>query len=88
MSNIVNILVACVVRFLIIAVIILCAELLISVIRHKVETIEDMRDDDTDKVTKNHSISKRRVMDKYDILAVLVGCVIGLILGIAMESGI
>lgn len=83
-----NILVACVVRFLIIAVIILCAELLISVIRHKVETIEDMRDDDTDKVTKNHSISKRRVMDKYDILAVLVGCVIGLILGIAMESGI
>ena len=88
MSNIVNILVTCVVRFLIIAVIILCAELLISVIRHKVETIEDMRDDDTDKVTKNHSISKRRVMDKYDILAVLVGCVIGLILGIAMESGI
>lgn len=88
MSNIVNILVACVVRFLIIAVIILCAELLISVIRHKLETIEDMRDDDTDKVTKNHSISKRRVMDKYDILAVLVGCVIGLILGIAMESGI
>lgn len=88
MSNIVNILVACVVRFLIIAVIILCAELLISVIRHKVETIEDMRDDDTDKVTKNHSISKRRVMDKYDILAVLIGCVIGLILGIAMESGI
>lgn len=88
MSNIINILVACVVRFLIIAVIILCAELLISVIRHKVETIEDMRDDDTDKVTKNHSISKRRVMDKYDILAVLVGCVIGLILGIAMESGI
>lgn len=88
MSNILNILVACVVRFLIIAVIILCAELLISVIRHKVETIEDMRDDDTDKVTKNHSISKRRVMDKYDILAVLVGCVIGLILGIAMESGI
>lgn len=88
MSNIMNILVACVVRFLIIAVIILCAELLISVIRHKVETIEDMRDDDTDKVTKNHSISKRRVMDKYDILAVLVGCVIGLILGIAMESGI
>lgn len=83
-----NILVACVVRFLIIAVIILCAELLISVIRHKVETIEDMRDDDADKVTKNHSISKRRVMDKYDILAVLVGCVIGLILGIAMESGI
>ena len=83
-----NILVACVVRFLIIAIIILCAELLISVIRHKVETIEDMRDDDTDKVTKNHSISKRRVMDKYDILAVLVGCVIGLILGIAMESGI
>ena len=83
-----NILVACIVRFLIIAVIILCAELLISVIRHKVETIEDMRDDDTDKVTKNHSISKRRVMDKYDILAVLVGCVIGLILGIAMESGI
>lgn len=88
MSNIINILVACVARFLIIAVIILCAELLISVIRHKVETIEDMRDDDTDKVTKNHSISKRRVMDKYDILAVLVGCVIGLILGIAMESGI
>ena len=88
MSNIMNILVACVVRFLIIAVIILCAELLISVIRHKVETIEDMRDDDTDKVTKNHSISKRRVMDKYDILAVLVGCIIGLILGIAMESGI
>lgn len=88
MSNIMNILVACVVRFLIIAVIVLCAELLISVIRHKVETIEDMRDDDTDKVTKNHSISKRRVMDKYDILAVLVGCVIGLILGIAMESGI
>lgn len=88
MSNIMNILVACVVRFLIIAVIILCAELLISVIRHKVETIEDMRDDDADKVTKNHSISKRRVMDKYDILAVLVGCVIGLILGIAMESGI
>ena len=88
MSNIMNILVACVVRFLIIAVIILCAELLISVIRHKVETIEDMRDDDTDKVTKNHSISKRRVMDKYDILAVLVGCVIGLILGIAMGSGI
>lgn len=88
MSNIMNVLVACVVRFLIIAVIILCAELLISVIRHKVETIEDMRDDDTDKVTKNHSISKRRVMDKYDILAVLVGCVIGLILGIAMESGI
>lgn len=88
MSNIMNILVACVVRFLIIAVIILCAELLISVIRHKVETIEDMCDDDTDKVTKNHSISKRRVMDKYDILAVLVGCVIGLILGIAMESGI
>lgn len=88
MSNIMNILVECVVRFLIIAVIILCAELLISVIRHKVETIEDMRDDDTDKVTKNHSISKRRVMDKYDILAVLVGCVIGLILGIAMESGI
>lgn len=88
MSNIVNVLVACVVRFLIIAVIILCAELLISVIRHKVETIEDMRDDDTDKVTKNHSISKRRVMDKYDILAVLVGCVIGLILGIVMESGI
>ena len=88
MSNIVNILVTCVVRFLIIAVIILCAELLISVIRHKVETIEDMRDDDTDKVTKNHSISKRRVMDKYDILAVLVGCVIGLILGIAMENGI
>ena len=88
MSNIMNILVACVVRFLIIAVIIFCAELLISVIRHKVETIEDMRDDDTDKVTKNHSISKRRVMDKYDILAVLVGCVIGLILGIAMESGI
>lgn len=88
MSNIMNILVACVVRFLIIAVIILCAELLISVIRHKVETIEDMRDDDTDKVTKNHSISKRHVIDKYDILAVLVGCVIGLILGIAMESGI
>lgn len=88
MNNIVNILVTCVVRFLIIAVIILCAELLISVIRHKVETIEDMHDDDTDKVTKNHSISKRRVMDKYDILAVLVGCVIGLILGIAMESGI
>lgn len=88
MSNIMNILVACVVRFLIIAVIILCAELLISVIRHKVETIEDMRDDDTDKVTKNHSIYKRRVVDKYDILAVLVGCVIGLILGIAMESGI
>ena len=29
-----------------------------------------------------------RIIDRHDILAVLVGCVIGLILGIAMESGI
>lgn len=32
--------------------------------------------------------NNRRIIDRYDILAVLVGCVIGLILGIAMESGI
>lgn len=82
MSNIMIILVACVVGFLIFAM------LLVSVFLDIVETIEDMRDDDTDKVTKNHSICKRRVMDKYDILALLVGCVIGLILGVAMRVGI
>lgn len=83
-----NILVACVAGPLIFAAMILCASLLVSVIRYIVETTKDMHDYDTDKVTKNHSILKRRVMDKYDILALLVGCVIGLILGIVMESGI
>lgn len=84
MSNIVNILVG----LLIFAVMILCVALLVLVIQYIVETAKNMHDYDTDKVTKNHSICKRRVMDKYDILALLVGCVIGLILGIAMESGI
>lgn len=88
MSNIVNILVACVVGLLIFAAMILCAALLVSVIRYIVETTKDMHDYDTDKVTKNHSICKRRIMDKYDILALLVGCVIGLILGVAMEGGV
>lgn len=84
MSNIVNILVG----LLIFAAMILCVALLVLVIQYIVETAKNMHDYDTDKVTKNHSIRRRRVMDKYDILAILVGCVIGLILGIAMESGI
>lgn len=88
MSNIVNILVACVIELLIFVAMILCAALLVSVIRYIVETTKDMHDYDTDKVNKNQSICKRRVMDKYDILALLVGCVIGLILGVAMEAGI
>ena len=84
MSNIVNILVG----LLIFAAMILCVALLVLVIQYIVETAKNMHDYDTDKVTKNHSICKRRVMDKYDILALLVGCVIGLILGVAMRVGI
>jgi hypothetical protein len=74
MSNIVNILVG----LLIFAAMILCVALLVLVIQYIVETAKNMHDYDTDKVTKNHSIRRRRVMDKYDILAILVG----------MESGI
>lgn len=84
MSNIVNILVG----LLIFAAMILCVALLVLVIQYIVETAKNMHDYDTDKVTKNHSICRRRVMDKYDILALLVGCVIGLILGVAMRVGI
>ena len=84
MSNIVNILVG----LLIFAAMILCVALLVLVIQYIVETAKNMHDYDTDKVTKNHAICKRRVMDKYDILALLVGCVIGLILGVAMRVGI
>ena len=84
MSNIVNILVG----LLIFAAMILCVALLVLVIQYIVETAKNMHDYDTDKVTKNHSICNRRVMDKYDILALLVGCVIGLILGVAMRVGI
>ena len=84
MSNIVNILVG----LLIFAAMILCVALLVLVIQYIVETTKNIHDYDTDKVTKNHSICKRRVMDKYDILALLVGCVIGLILGVAMRVGI
>ena len=84
MNNIVNILVG----LLIFAAMILCVALLVLVIQYIVETAKNMHDYDTDKVTKNHSICKRRVMDKYDILALLVGCVIGLILGVAMRVGI
>ena len=84
MNNIVNILVG----LLIFAAMILCVALLVLVIQYIVETAKNMHDYDTDKVIKNHSICRRRVMDKYDILALLVGCVIGLILGVAMRVGI
>ena len=84
MSNIVNILVG----LLIFSAMILCVAVLVLVIQYIVETTKDIHDYDTDKVTKNHSIYKKRVMEKYDILALLVGCLIGLILGVAMRVGI
>lgn len=97
MSDILNRLGVCVVGLLLGAAMVLCVVwLVLRVTRYMMDTIKDIhirsflvaQHCDVDKVTKNHSICKRRVMDKYDILALLVGCVIGLILGIAMGSGI
>ena len=97
MSDILNRLGVCVVGLLLGAAMVLCVVLLVlRVTRYMIEMIKDIhirsflvaQHCDIDKVTKNYSICKRRVMDKYDILALLVGCVIGLILGIAMGSGI
>ena len=62
--------------------------LIVFTVHHMMDTVMKLHVYDADKVTKNHSICKGRIIDRYDILAVLVGCVIGLILGIAMESGI
>ena len=93
MSDILNRLGVCVVGLLLGAAMVLCVVLLVlRVTRYMVDTIKDIhirsflvaQHCDIDKVTKNYSICKGRVMDKYDILALLVGCVVGFILGVAM----
>lgn len=59
----------------------LCVALIVVLVRHRKHKQDN---NDIEVCIPNN----RRIIDRYDILAVLVGCVIGLILGIAMESGI
>lgn len=59
----------------------LCVALIVVLVRHRKHKQDN---NDIGVCIPNN----RRIIDRCDILAVLVGCVIGLILGIAMESGI
>ena len=59
----------------------LCVALIVVLVRHRKHKQDN---NDIGVCIPNN----RRIIDRYDIFAVLVGCVIGLILGIAMESGI
>lgn len=94
MSDILNRLGVCVVGLLLGAAMLLCVVwLVLRVTRYMMDTIKDIhirsylvaQHCDVDKVTKNYSILGRCIIiDKDDILALLVGCVVGFILGVAM----
>lgn len=76
---------ACVAWLLLGAAVVLCIVLLVLVTQYMIDTIKNMRDYNTDKAPKNYSILGRCIIiDKDDILALLVGCVVGFILGVAM----
>ena len=94
MSDILNRLGICMVGLLLGAAMVLCVVLLVlRVTRYMIDTIKDIhirsflvaQHCDIDKVTKNCSILGRCIIiDRDDILALLVGCVVGFILGVAM----
>lgn len=63
---------------LIVIIVALCVALIVYMVRHK----KHKQDNNIEVCIPNRKI------DRYDILAVLVGCVIGLILSAAMIGGI
>lgn len=73
-----NVLIRTIAIDLIFIIVALCIALIIYVVRHK----KHKQDDNIGVCTPSRKI------DRYDILAVLVGCVIGLILSAAMIGGI
>nr|DAU40095.1 MAG TPA: hypothetical protein [Caudoviricetes sp.] len=73
-----NVLIRTIAIDLIFIIVALCVALIIYIVRHK----KHKQDNNIGVCVPNRKI------DKYDILAVLVGCIIGLILSAAMEAGI
>lgn len=79
-----NVLIHTIAIDLIFIIVALCVALIVYMIRHR-----------TDEVSKKHKqennigvcVTNRKI-DRFDILAVLVGCIVGFILSAAMIGGI
>lgn len=77
MLSMFNVLIRTIAIDLIFIIVALCVALIVYMVRHK----KHKQDDNIGVYIPNRKI------DRYDILAVLVGCVVGLILSAAMPGG-
>ena len=76
-----NVLIRTIAIDLIFIIVALCIALIVILVRHRKHKQDD---NDIGVCVPNN----KGIIDRYDILAVLVGCVIGFILNAAMEAGI